>query len=145
MHRYLISGVVLSGYTGIYVIRHVRQERIYIGSTDRLFRVRLKEHLYQLKTNQHHNARLQVDWNTDGEGVFLLAPALVLMVNKFAISREYFEYTLANAYRDRYGGQALYNMATIPGQGIPAYQHRYVSGFVTEYLDGPGTPINIGV
>lgn len=145
MHRHLISGVVLSGYTGIYVIRHIRRERIYIGSTDRPFHKRIKEHLHQLKTNSHHNGPLQADWNSDGPDVFLLAPALVVMVNKFEIAREYFEYALASAYRERYGGQAIYNVAMIHHAWIPDYQDRYVKIFVTEYLDGPGTPVNIGV
>ena len=74
----------------------------------------------------------------------MLAPAIEVGANPMGIRLDAFEYIFANVCRERFGGQALYNDATIPADGLPAYQFRYVHQYVVDYLDGPRVAVRIG-
>lgn len=56
--------------TGIYQIRNAINGRRYIGSTVG-FHKRQNEHLRLLKTNRHHSALLQKEWNEYSETDFV--------------------------------------------------------------------------
>lgn len=55
----------------IYLIENMISGKIYIGSTDRNFQYRKKEHKYDLRHNKHDNQYLQNSWNKYGESAFV--------------------------------------------------------------------------
>lgn len=54
---------------GIYCIKNVYNNKIYIGSSKSLYS-RIKAHYNKLKTNKHYNKHLQNSWNKHGEDNF---------------------------------------------------------------------------
>lgn len=56
--------------TGVYQIKNVTTDKIYIGSTTQSFLLRYKQHLFELKKGCHKNAYLQNAWNKHGENSF---------------------------------------------------------------------------
>ena len=57
-------------YTGVYQIKNLVSNKIYVGSTTQSFITRLKQHVYELETNKHKNAYLQSSWNKHGGAFF---------------------------------------------------------------------------
>lgn len=55
---------------GVYQIKNLVNNKIYIGSTKQSFRVRLNHHLQALRNNKHKNKHLQRAWNKYGEDNF---------------------------------------------------------------------------
>lgn len=55
---------------GVYVIRNVHNNRLYVGSTKIGFGERFSEHRSDLNRNRHGNPRLQNSWNKRGEQSF---------------------------------------------------------------------------
>lgn len=55
--------------SGIYLIKNIANNKIYIGSAINIHR-RWKEHKLQLKEGKHHSYHLQSAWNTYGEQSF---------------------------------------------------------------------------
>ena len=56
--------------SGIYIISNKINGKIYIGESLDIYRRWHKEHLPQLKKNQHYNKELQNDFNKYGEKNF---------------------------------------------------------------------------
>ena len=56
--------------TGVYAILHRPSGRRYIGSAQRSFLQRWKEHQRALRRGVHSSPRLQADFNHDGPGAF---------------------------------------------------------------------------
>lgn len=59
----------MSDKSGIYAIRHIESNRLYIGSAVDLKR-RRREHFRRLRANSHKNPKLQNAWNKYGECEF---------------------------------------------------------------------------
>lgn len=57
--------------SGIYRIRNVKDNKIYVGSSVNLTRRWRYHHLGRLRRNTHWNPHLQSAWNRDGESSFL--------------------------------------------------------------------------
>jgi group I intron endonuclease len=55
---------------GVYCIRHVATNRVYVGSTNNLSK-RLSRHRRDLTLNRHHNSYLQSEWNRYGADAFI--------------------------------------------------------------------------
>lgn len=55
---------------GIYEIRNMNTNCVYIGQTRKPFKKRFFYHRWQLKTNQHENPYLQASFNKHGEDAF---------------------------------------------------------------------------
>jgi group I intron endonuclease len=55
---------------GIYEIRNVETECVYIGQTRQPFKKRFFYHRWQLRTNKHENPYLQSSYNKHGEDAF---------------------------------------------------------------------------
>lgn len=51
---------------GIYQIKNIINNRVYVGSTTKCFGSRFKQHIKQLNKNIHHNYKLQNDYNIYG-------------------------------------------------------------------------------
>lgn len=60
----------LRGKSGIYQIRNIINNKFYIGSTKNILR-RKYEHIYDLRTMNHHNVRLQRAFNKYGKENFI--------------------------------------------------------------------------
>ena len=56
--------------TGVYQIKNIINNKIYISSTKQCFRVRFNHHLQALRNNKHKNPHLQNAWNKYGESMF---------------------------------------------------------------------------
>ena len=56
---------------GIYKITNLKNNKFYIGSTQRTFSKRWNDHKSLLKSNKHHSIILQRSWNKYGEDSFL--------------------------------------------------------------------------
>lgn len=54
------------GKKGIYQIKNIKNNKIYIGSTTTSFKKRIKLHLISLNKNKHHNVYLQYSFNKYG-------------------------------------------------------------------------------
>jgi group I intron endonuclease len=55
---------------GVYCIKHISSNRIYVGSTTVSFFKRLSTHYFMLISNSHDNQYLQNTWNKYGESEF---------------------------------------------------------------------------
>lgn len=55
---------------GIYAIVHIKSGKLYIGSTTKSFQYRKNKHYSELRSNTHHNVKLQRAWNKYGEASF---------------------------------------------------------------------------
>lgn len=60
----------LKGKSGIYQIKNLVNNKIYIGSSKNFF-YRKNEHMRDLKLNRHHNVRLQRSFNKYGKSNFI--------------------------------------------------------------------------
>lgn len=56
---------------GVYQMRNIKNNRIYIGSSQNIYR-RWKDHINLLNKNKHHSYKLQYDWNKYGSKYFRL-------------------------------------------------------------------------
>lgn len=61
----------LKNKSGIYQIRNLVNNKLYIGSANNLYRRKNREHFYRLAQNKHCNNKLQDDFNKHGEQNFI--------------------------------------------------------------------------
>lgn len=54
---------------GIYKITNIKNNKVYIGESNNVEK-RWEQHLLDLRENNHHNYKLQNDWNAFGEDFF---------------------------------------------------------------------------
>jgi len=76
---------------GVYFIKNITNDRLYVGSTVR-FSKRFKSHISSLKAGTHSNKFLQHDWNKCGEDSFIFE---VIEVTEEKLVREQY-------YLDKY-------------------------------------------
>ena len=56
--------------SGIYIIKNLLNEKIYVGSSVNI-KKRFQEHKLNLRKNEHANFHLQKSWNLHGEENFI--------------------------------------------------------------------------
>lgn len=80
-----------------YKITNLKNNKFYIGITEKETEARIKQHFKQLRTNSHGNYKLQQDWNEFGEESFIWETIETL---KMASPEEgyYHEYKLIEKY-----------------------------------------------
>ena len=61
--------IVMDKITGIYSIKNIKNDKIYIGKSIDIYK-RWNQHKLQLRKNEHHSKSLQADWNKYGEDAF---------------------------------------------------------------------------
>lgn len=61
---------VSTNVSGIYLIKNIKNKKVYIGSAISLIS-RLSKHIHDLKNNKHHSIHLQNAWNKYGEDCFI--------------------------------------------------------------------------
>lgn len=57
---------------GVYIIRNIKNQKVYIGSSKNL-KERILDHLNNLKKNKHRNTHLQNSYNKYGENNFFIS------------------------------------------------------------------------
>lgn len=62
--------VSMKGKSGIYQIRNIKNNKLYIGSSNDLYK-RKSDHFYELRSNIHRNEHLQNAFNIYGEKNFI--------------------------------------------------------------------------
>lgn len=107
-HSY--NGAIISQeLSGIYSIRNIENNRIYIGQTIS-FAQRWASHTRMLKNGSHHNGLLQGDWNTFGSEAFEFSVVEYLdPISSLLNSREYYWADSRRSLDPRFG----YNLAVI--------------------------------
>lgn len=92
----------LKNKSGIYQIRNLVNNKIYVGSSNNLYRRKTYEHFRELRLNKHHNKYLQNSYNCHGEENF------VFEVIEFCIEKE--RYIIEQYWLDKfYGKDFCYN------------------------------------
>lgn len=82
---------------GIYRIRNLESDQIYLGATSTSFRERWAAHKFQLQRGCHHCRRLQEDWNRLGIEWFRFEIVEIVISSETLKERE--EYHLRNTVR----------------------------------------------
>ena len=87
--------------TGIYQIRNITTNKIYIGSTNNLKR-RYNQHLNSLNKNKHENPYLQAAWNKYGANNFIFE------IIEFC--QEDVQFVVEQYWLDKFFGKNCYNI-----------------------------------
>lgn len=87
---------------GVYCIKNIKNNKLYIGSTTVQFVKRLNLHVWELNSNKHKNKYLQNSWNKYKEDSFIFEIIEICDKNK-CLEREQY-------YIDTYKIQNLYNI-----------------------------------
>jgi len=98
---------------GIYQIRNIGNEKIYIGSAVDLSS-RFSAHLHMLRKGKHYNVHLQRSFKKYGESSFFFEP-LLSCDRKDLI---FFEQLVIDAFVGRYGWHILYNLSPTAGSSL---------------------------
>jgi group I intron endonuclease len=105
------------GKNGVYCIKSTVDDRLYIGSVTRGFEDRHKEHLYDLKKNQHGNTYLQAFTNKYGIDKLQFEILEVVEDKDKVLEREQY-------WIDRYWAAGLlFNMAKKAGAPMAGRHH----------------------
>jgi group I intron endonuclease len=75
--------------SGVYIIKNITNNKIYIGSTINVDR-RLKKHLSLLRRGKHHSEPLQRSWNKYGESNFVFYVREVCEKSKLIEREQYY-------------------------------------------------------
>lgn len=95
---------------GIYCIKFLKNNKVYIGSTNKCFKNRFIQHKSKLKTNTHNNPILQNYWNKYGEDFFEFS--IIEVLEKDILKKEEFYIAEFNACNFKYG----FNINPIPSE-----------------------------
>lgn len=97
---------------GIYMIKNLVNNKVYIGSTNKTFIGRWKKHFRMLKGNYHYNKHLQFAWNKYNDSVFEFSIIKVLDDNILNEEKAYIEQY--NATSREYGYNDTINPTISP-------------------------------
>ena len=87
---------------GVYTITNTINNKIYVGSTTRLFCQRWGDHRVQLRSNKHHNIHLQRAWNKYGEKSFVFEVLVTVDNPSLVISAEQYWMNMLDSYKIGY-------------------------------------------
>lgn len=76
---------------GIYMIKNLVNNKVYIGSTERSFLSRWKKHFRMLKRGYHYNNHLQLSWNKYSEDNFEFSIIEVTNIDILIKEKDYIE------------------------------------------------------
>ncbi|MFA4834866.1 MAG: GIY-YIG nuclease family protein [Dehalococcoidia bacterium] len=102
--------------SGIYTIKNITNNKIYIGSAINVEK-RLLEHKYALKRGDHINNHLQQAWNKYGESSFVFEKYLSCTKQDLL----FFEQLVIDSSITRYGSENLYNFCLTAGSTLGRY------------------------
>jgi group I intron endonuclease len=107
----------INNESGIYQIRNVINNKIYVGSTINLIQ-RKKAHEYLLRKNKHKNDYLQNSWNKHGEDAFVFEVLEVVDDILFILVREQYYIDKTESFL-RIHGYNIFPHAIKSGQKVP--------------------------
>lgn len=107
--------------SGVYLIRNILTNKIYIGSAKE-FKRRSKQHYSDLKNKRHGNRHLQRAFNKDGEENFIFE--ILEVVDGTKENRREVEQTYLDKYYD--GGKRCYNIIN-DADAPPSRKGKFVS------------------
>lgn len=96
--------------TGVYTITNLINNKIYVGSATKDFRIRWRIHLSNLRLNRHHSKYLQYSFNKYGESNFIFE-ILEECLPEFCLSTEQYWMNMLNVCNRKYG----YNATPVAG------------------------------
>lgn len=96
---------------GVYLILNIINNKKYIGSTTRSFKLRWGDHIKQLKGNYHTNKHLQSSWNKYGAKNFKFLIVEILEDKSLCINREQYWLDFHKCANKKYG----YNICPTAG------------------------------
>lgn len=107
--HFLFMGNIMD-QTGIYQIKNLVNEKLYIGETGDGFETRWKSHKRELKGNYHNNKHLQRSWNKYGECNFEFSVVEIVNLEvseietkRFLVERESFWIEKTFAWKSKVG------------------------------------------
>ncbi len=101
---------------GVYQIRNLKNNKLYIGSAAAGFRDRWSLHLKQLRNSQHHSVHLQRAWNKYTEEVFIFEVLEECSPEQCLDREQYYLDTLLFANcNDKRFNQLGYNICRVAG------------------------------
>ena len=99
--------------TGIYIIKNLINNKIYIGSAVNI-KKRFCEHIWALNKDSHCNIYLQRSWNKYGEENFIFKKYLICSKAKLIFN----EQLVIDAFTVRYGWENIYNISPTAGSSL---------------------------
>lgn len=87
-------------HSGVYIIKNIKNGKVYVGSTNNLDR-RLREHKKYLDNNKHHSYKLQKSYNKYGSDSFEFT-IIQYCLNETLIENEQYWINKFNSYKDGY-------------------------------------------
>lgn len=96
--------------SGIYCVLNIINNKKYIGSTINI-KNRIKHHLRKLKSNKHHNPRLQASFNKYGEKNFIFFILELVNTSNELLKREQY-------YIDKFDSKNLFNIHLITNSSL---------------------------
>ncbi len=99
--------------TGIYLIRNVINNKVYIGSAINVTE-RWRIHCVLLNNNKHYNLHLQSSWNKYGEDAFEFKILFYCSKDKLI----HYEQTFIDFYKFKIGWDNMYNLALTAGSQL---------------------------
>jgi group I intron endonuclease len=85
----------------VYCIKNLITNKYYVGSSSK-FKVRKRQHLKELRKNQHHSSKLQNSWNKHGEKAFQFVVLEEVIDFSLLIEREQFWIDLLDSHQNGY-------------------------------------------
>lgn len=97
-------------YSGIYLIRNLINNKVYVGSAKNI-RTRINIHKHYLINNNHHSKKLQNSFNKYGTNSFIISILETVYNSNDLLKREQYWLNFYLSYKDKYG----YNILSIAG------------------------------
>jgi group I intron endonuclease len=86
---------------GVYLIKNLKNNKVYVGSTNQSFIIRFTQHLYELVNKKHKNKYLQ--WSFDKHGKDSFEFSILEEVDENIFDREQYFMDLYKCYIKEYG------------------------------------------
>ena len=83
--------------TGIYIIKNVLTDKVYVGSSLNIYK-RWKDHKFYLKNKKHHSILLQRAWDLDGEEKFIFEILEIVEDRNILLQREQYYLDVYKSY-----------------------------------------------
>ena len=105
----IVESKTLMKKFGIYQIKNLCNNKVYIGSTTRSFNIRLYNHIYDLQNKKHYSSYLQRSWDKYGKENFEFSILEICDNISIILEREQFWLDKIKPYKRDIGYNTLVN------------------------------------